>query len=321
MTKFTDGKILTFEKKVCVSPSGEEPAMRFLIALNIFLSFTALLGNSIILVALKESSLHPASRLLLICLASTDLLVGVLPEPFNVVHLFLSMQGDQHLCSRMLITNYIIGVILFGVSISALTAISVDRLLALLLRLRYRQVVTLKRICAVIAFVWLLNVFFATMYFWVHFIFLWYGYILITVCFITSTSSYTKIYFTLRLHQRQQERFSHEQPLRRTGIPLNIARFRKIVSTALWVQLTFVACYLPYGVVTALMTSHGLSQTIILAGRFASTLVYFNSTLNPLLYCWKIRGVRRTVEAKLQQLMCCGQSRVQVFSSSTGTNE
>ena len=115
MRNFTGGKILTFEKKVCVSPSGEEPAMRFLIALNIFLSFTALLGNSITLVALKESSLHPACRLLFICLASTDLLVGVLLEPFNVVHLFLSMQGDQYLCSRMLITNYIIGVILFGV--------------------------------------------------------------------------------------------------------------------------------------------------------------------------------------------------------------
>ena len=313
MSNFTGGKILTFEKEVCVSSSGEEPAMRFLIAMNIFLSFTALLGNSIILVALKESSLHPASRLLFICLSCTDLLVGVLLEPFNVVHLFLSMQGNQQLCSRMLVTNYIIGVILFGVSISTLTAISVDRLLALLLKLRYRQVVTLKRTCAVIAFIWLLNVFAATMYFWVHFIFLWYGYILIIACFITSTSSYTKIYLTLRLHQRQQERFSHEQPLRRTGIPLNIARFRKTVSTAVWVQLTLVACYLPYGIVTALMTSHGLSPSIILAGRFASTLVYLNSTLNPLLYSWKIRDVRETVEAKLQQLMCCGQSRVEAF--------
>ena len=188
MSNFTGGKILTFEKEVCVSSSGEEPAMRFLIAMNIFLSFTALLGNSIILVALKESSLHPASRLLFICLSCTDLLVGVLLEPFNVVHLFLSMQGNQQLCSRMLVTNYIIGVILFGVSISTLTAISVDRLLALLLKLRYRQVVTLKRTCAVIAFIWLLNVFAATMYFWVHFIFLWYGYILITACFITSLS-------------------------------------------------------------------------------------------------------------------------------------
>ena len=240
MSNFTGGKILTFEKEVCVSSSSEKPAMRFLIALNIFLSFTALLGNSIILVALKECSLHPASRLLFICLACTDLLVGVLLEPFNVVHLFWFMQGNQQLCSRMLVTNYIIGVILFGVSISTLTAISVDRLLALLLKLRYRQVVTLKRTCAVIAFIWLLNVFAATMYFWVHFIFLWYGYILIIACFITSTSSYTKIYLTLRLHQRQQERFSHEQPLRRTGIPLNIVRFRKTVSTALWVQLTFL---------------------------------------------------------------------------------
>ena len=44
------------------------------------------------------------------------------------------------------ISNYV----LFGVTVLISTAISVDRLLVLLLRLRYRQVVTLKRTQAVI---------------------------------------------------------------------------------------------------------------------------------------------------------------------------
>ena len=47
-------------------------------AVHILLSITAFLGNTLILVALhKESSLHPPSKLLYCCLATTDLLVGL----------------------------------------------------------------------------------------------------------------------------------------------------------------------------------------------------------------------------------------------------
>ena len=295
--------------------------MRFLVVLNIVLSITATLGNIIISVALhKESSLHPPSKLLYLCLAITDFCVGFTLQPLNVTHLIFAMHGRKELCSHILIANYIIGVVLFGVSLSTLTAISVDRLLALLLRLRYRQVVTLRRSRVAVAFVWLVNIFVATMYFWIHFVFLWYGYILILVCFITSISSYSKIYLTLRRHQQTlvQSRVQQEQR-NGGGIPPNIARYRKTVSTALWVQLTLVACYLPYGVVTALMTSYGLSPSVVLAGRFASTLVYLNSTLNPFLYCWKIKEVRQSVKDIIEQMYCV--SRVQVFTGDPSTIE
>ena len=47
--------------------------------LNIPQSITAILGNALIIVALQKlSSLHPASRLLLGCLAATDLGVGLI---------------------------------------------------------------------------------------------------------------------------------------------------------------------------------------------------------------------------------------------------
>ena len=51
-------------------------------AVHIFLSITAFLGNFLILAALnKESSLHPPSKLLYRCLATTDLLVGLVSQP------------------------------------------------------------------------------------------------------------------------------------------------------------------------------------------------------------------------------------------------
>ena len=51
-------------------------------AVNILLSIRTILGNSLILSALhKESSLHPPSKLLYRCLATTDLLVGLVNQP------------------------------------------------------------------------------------------------------------------------------------------------------------------------------------------------------------------------------------------------
>ena len=46
------------------------------------LSFTAFAGNSLLIVALRKvSSLHPPSKLLYRCLATTDLLVGLISQP------------------------------------------------------------------------------------------------------------------------------------------------------------------------------------------------------------------------------------------------
>ena len=57
----------------------------FLIALNIFLSITATLGNALILVTLRNvSSIHPPTKLLFRCLAVTDLCVGLLGQPLYV---------------------------------------------------------------------------------------------------------------------------------------------------------------------------------------------------------------------------------------------
>ena len=51
-------------------------------AVHILLSITAFLGNTLILVVLhKETSLHPPSKLLYRCLATTDLLVGLVNQP------------------------------------------------------------------------------------------------------------------------------------------------------------------------------------------------------------------------------------------------
>ena len=74
----------------------------------------------------------------------------------------------------------------------------------------------------------------------------------ITFLYLTIGIPLCLIVFTLR-HQHNQVQDQVQQPNQRNQ--LNIARYKEAVSTAIWLQVTLVACYLPYDVVTALWTS------------------------------------------------------------------
>ena len=65
---------------------------------------------------------------------------------------------------------------------------------------------------------------------------------LISLCLVISTYSYTKILFIL--HHRQSQIQDNVQQPNQTN-QLNIGRYKKAVSTAIWLQLTLVVCYLP----------------------------------------------------------------------------
>ena len=272
--------------------------------LSIFLSITAFLGNTVILIALhKESSLHPPSKLLYRTLAVTDLCVGIIVEPLGVTYWMSVVNERWNICRYVIYLQNITSYALGSVSLLTLTALSVDRLLALLLGLRYRQVVTLKRTYLTVIVFWVVSIVTGTIYLWNPLITRWYGSIGIPLCLVTSIFSYTKIFLTLRHNQIQvQNHVSQGQP--NQAIPLNIARYRKAVSSALWVQITLVVCYLPYGIASALAPQRGLSFSFYLARQLTVTLVYLNSSLNPLLYCWKIREVKQAVKDTIRQLCC-----------------
>lgn len=273
----------------------------FLSALNILLSITAFLENFLVTVALKKvSSLHPPSKLLLGCLATTDLCVGLITQPIYAYGL-LSPEHSKH-CSHSAMLSMTIGVIFCGVSLLTLTTISVDRLLALLLGLRYRQVVTLPRVLAIVVSFWLANIAFAILSHYFYGIAMAIMCIAMSLCTITSTFCYMKIYFNLR--HRQAAVQDHVQP-NRGGLSPNTARYRRTVTSALWVQITFLACYTPFGIVAAIFGATGLrTPSLVLAWDATDTLLMFNSTLNPLMYYWKMRDVRQAVKETIKQLNC-----------------
>ena len=135
-TNLTGGGAQTnpFEEVRC-SPSlvhGLQQEATYLSSANILFSFTVFLGNSLILVALrKESSLHPPSKLLYRCLATTDLLVGLVTQPLHAIYWMSIVYEYWSLCQYVFDAVHITSYALCGLSLLKLTAMSVDRLLAL----------------------------------------------------------------------------------------------------------------------------------------------------------------------------------------------
>ncbi len=268
----------------------------------ITLTITATLGNSLILVALhKDTSLHPPSKLLLRSLTITDLCVGAISQPILIILFFSFLNGSSEVCRVFEYSAYVVTTICSGVSLFTLTAIGVDRLLALLLRLQYRQVVTVKRVRAAIFVFWVISIVVGVMYIWnVKLYFIATG-VSAVILISVSTYCYTRIFHTIRHQQTQvQDAFAIQKS------DLNMTRYKKTVFNALWVHLTLASCYLPFSVATAVIALRGYINTpFLLAEGIAVVLVILNSSLNPVLYCWKIKEVRLAVKGTVRQMCTC----------------
>ena len=273
-------------------------------AVNILLSITATLGNSLILVALhKESSLHPPSKLLYRCLATTDLLVGLVNQPLYATYWMSVVYEHWSFCRYVRDAIVISSYVLCGVSLMTTTAISVDRLLAMLLGLRYKEIVTLRRTYIILAIVCVVCVVTSLFFHFNYRITFWFSLIGLLSCLVISIASYTKIFCALSHHQAQVQDYAQQQPSQPNA--LNMVRYRKALQSALWVQLALVVCYVPLLTVEILISLRKeRSPNLIIFRGIAVVIFYFNSTLNPFLYCWKISEVRRAVKQTIRRAIC-----------------
>ena len=311
------------------------------------------------------------TKLLFACLATTDLCVGLFSQPLFVANMILNIDlanTDLDILSQMDEVVFISSYVLCGVSVLISTAISVDRLLVLLLRLKYRQVVTLKRAQVVILLCWVTAVSCGLVHVWSQTISQIFVLVIGLVSLVTSVFCHVKIYLRLQGNQATVEdssgggqsnedeevgggekeagrateegvgettgagRDTEEEagagvegtgratdegsvragtakvsPKRRIQerVRLNIVQYKKVVSSIFWLQLTLVACYAPFIIVSLLRHTVLSGTTIQGLWLFTATLVYSNSSLNPFLYCWKIREVRMAVKNTAKAFCCC----------------
>ena len=275
-------------------------------AANILFSITASLGNILILIALrKATSIHPPTKLLFQCLAITDLGVGLISQPLFVTPMLLPYNIDitiWYVCKYLF---WCLSITFGAVSVFTSTALSVDRLLALFSGLRYRQVVTLKRVRAVLASGCLTALLIVLVsYFRVEAarsiikIFL-------TLSLIISLFSYTKIVLRLGQHQSSVRDNVQQGQANKGGIPLNLERYKRTVVSIALVQLALIVCYLPFVICHILKDLNRFPSRFRVLLDLTITLLFINSSLNPFLYCWRIKEIRQAAKATIKRFCSC----------------
>ena len=83
----------------------------------------------------------------------------------------------------------------------------------------------------------------------------------------------------------------------------NAARERKTAVGTFYVYLVFLICYLPSTYLWIIYISTGPSTMLFQFGLYTNTLIYLNSSLNPLIYSWKMRHVRHAIMEILRYIL------------------
>ena len=271
--------------------------------INSILACMTVIGNILILMSLrKTTSVHAASKALYCSLALSDLGVGIFVQPLFVVRLLVGKEGLTDLCGIMGTIVNVAGVISVGVSLQTLSVISVDRVLAIRLKMRYREVATISRTRAILAICWFFSTSHALTLFLSPALFSLFQILGIVMCVSVSTISYVIIFRSLRTLQLQVQNYGPGDGVSTNAF--NVKRFKKSVSTALWVYASLLVCYLPFMLSVAARMSLGFEATFLAIQWFTVSLLYMNSALNPVLYCWKIPEVRESVKEIIIKTFC-----------------
>ena len=262
---------------------------------NNFLCFTAIMLNIVTIHAIrKTSSLPETLKTLLLSLAVSDVGVGLFVQPFFTSALVMWLRQINISCNNYAIFSLVLNMFCTA-SFFGVVAVSVDRFLAVHLHLRYQELVTHKRVVAMVISMWALSVFVPLIALWVPFdIYSLIKSILGGVCLLLTTVLYIRIYLAVRRHKNQIQALQVEQ-VTQNG---DMATFASLIKSAVgifYVYLVFLACYLPYFISVAAIEIYGPSIALKKFWLFSLTLVFLNSSLNPVIYCWKVRHIRHAI--------------------------
>ena len=255
-----------------------------LIFLNTFISITATIGNLLVLATVWQGpNLRSPSNTLLFGLDLSDLCVGLVSEPLYV--------GNQAVVSRH--SGKITSCTLLTV-----TAMSVDRYLAIYLHLRYEQVVTERRTRRVVLCLWFISIVPLVMATTSVLVMI----LTIAGCLVIVSFAWIKIYQVVRLHQAQIQ-----DQIAVVTQSFNMARFRNSAINTLLVKVIVLVCYTPFLIANIFLTVNFNPSNVVFL-EISHIIVLLNSSLNPFVYFWRQRDLR--AQAKQLVIKFCCQTQL-----------
>ena len=262
---------------------------------NIFLTYTAFMLNIVTIYAIYKTSTMPKTlKTLLLSLACSDVAVGLFSQPLYTFFLINWLRLDNPSCNAKQVRT-ISNTLFSGASFLGVVAVSVDRFLAVHLHLRYQELVTHRRVVIVVIGIWVYSAFLSLIILWeLHSTRDLLRTISAAFGFIITLVVYIRIYQTVRRHKNQIQ----SMQIRNEAQSEEIKNFNILIRSAagiFYVYLVFLICYLPYFICKAVIQIYGSSIVLKKLYLYSLTLVFLNSSLNPVIYCWKMKHIRHTI--------------------------
>ena len=174
---------------------------------NAFFSFTAITLNIVTIFALRKPLTIPrALKIFLLSLAVSDLGVGLLVQPLYITRLVMMIKEDAQTRYFEITLNsfYATGTFLSIASFFGVVALTADRFLAVHFYLRYQELVTHKRVVAVVISIWIMSAILMLQFIWIPSnVATIISVPVESVFYLTTALFYFKIYLAVRHHSNQ----------------------------------------------------------------------------------------------------------------------
>ena len=275
-------------------------------------------GNAIFFITLlKTSSLHTPSNVLLGAMCLTDLLAGVLVQPWSIALIFMNfdpccppMLNEYNFVFRLTVINSFIFTLL----------IALDRFVATCYPYRYMMHATCRKHVYAACSIFVLSVIYGIVElqtFQNSEIILW----SLEACMqwlviIAVLIMYAKIYRVISLYRKRIESIMNSTASQQSTVS---RRERSKTYTVAIVLVVFLVCYAPYVAYCIQMAlyysgkgyySFELSTAVIF-------LVLLNSCFNPIIYCARSQEIRRAAWRIFNPKSCSGRDLENSMSSDT----
>ena len=188
--------------------------------------------------------------------------------------------------------------LLASASFFTVTTMALDRFLAIYFHLRYHELVTSNRVTAVLAVLWLLSSICTT----VDITILRYAYIIVAIevfGLLVSTAIFIYLSRVVKYHQNM---IPKQCELEKGGA-MEKLREKKSFANASVVYVVFLVCYIPHLCCAIALMNDEFRLSYRVANHVSVFLIFLNSSLNPLVYCWRYKEIRNHLKRTLKQIL------------------
>ena len=252
--------------------------------------FTVLLNVLVIMAVKRRPSLQNNANILLACLAATDALTGLTTQPSFIAWKTSQLVGFKIRSGPFRYFGHNPFIRLWSVcSCLHLVLVTCERLVAIKFTMHYYDIATKRKIKIAVISCWIFSLsceFLKRMSITAKFSDLLVALVLIS-CILFIASAYVVLYLETRRHHKviKTQQLPQEEVER-------FAKESKALKTTVYVISAVALCFLPMGVT---FLSYTMKWPLFLPTPWVRTFAMLNSLVNPLIYCWRQKEMRKFV--------------------------